>query len=760
MKIFNYKTHLRVFATFALLFAVFGNLPIANADPVSYQVNFYSNGGLFIDNTNIQTAMYVPPGTNALAIAPSNPYWAGHAFLGWAVGSSSTTVVSSYAVNSNTNLYAQWGTAFDINFYSNGGIFIDNTTIQTAHDVPTGTDAFFRPPSDPIRDGYRFIGWAIGAGSTTVVNRYVVTTTTDIYAQWTAAFTLNFYSNGGEFVDHTTVQSAFFVPPGTNALSIAPSDPVRAGNIFLGWGVGSTSTTVVGSYAVNSNTDMYALWESASTVNFYSNGGIFSDNTTIQTALLTAAQVRSGIDALVIRPGDPTRAGYKFIGWAIGLGNQSIVTSYRVPGDTDIYAQWSLNAISFPSIAAKTYGDVFSINPTATSGLPVAVFSDDTSVCTVSGLTVTATGVGICTLTATQSGDANFDPAASQTQSFSVRKKSITVTTSSVSAIVGSTPSSPTFSVDGLVSAFGDSISGLNYIYSGAGTTYYPQSASVPTAIGRYQISATSFVFSTGALANYSVNVNPGILTLSGVSTNNLSSISLKSSSIGSNAELLSGFNNSTTNYSIFVGADTGALIGTITRPSGSLLSVQVRINDSGARTLSFSNNVANTGSLPLPLAVNTIVMTSRSTDLTIRNFIITVYRDTPTLPTGGTTSSPTPTATPVAANQAVSAIKFLVNSTGGSSEVNISPAFNRSTYSYTASFLVSQSATQLQTQLSGSGATVRFKLNDAPFIVVPSTGLSNFVALNKGVNTGILRITSTAGSSQDYTFTLTRASS
>lgn len=78
MKIFNYKTHLRVFATFALLFAVFGNLPIANADPVSYQVNFYSNGGLFIDNTNIQTAMYVPPGTNALAIAPSNPYWAAH----------------------------------------------------------------------------------------------------------------------------------------------------------------------------------------------------------------------------------------------------------------------------------------------------------------------------------------------------------------------------------------------------------------------------------------------------------------------------------------------------------------------------------------------------------------------------------------------------------------------------------------------------------------------------------------------------------
>jgi hypothetical protein len=373
---------------------------------------------------------------------------------------------------------------------------------------------------------------------------------------------------------------------------------------------------------------------------------------------------------------------------------------------------------------------------------------------------VTATGVGICTLTATQSGDANFDPAASQTQSFSVRKKSITVTTSSVSVIVGSTPSSPTFSVDGLVSAFGDSISGLTYIYSGAGTTYYPQSASVPTAAGRYQISATSFVFSTGALANYSVNVNPGILTLSGVSTNNLSAISLKSSSIGSNAELLSGFNNSTTTYSIFVGADTGALIGTITRPSGSLLSVQVRINDSGARTLSFSNNVANTGSLPLPLAVNTIVLTSRSTDLTIRNFIITVYRDTPTLPTGGTTSSPTPTATPVAANQAVSAIKFLVNATGGSSEVNISPAFNRSTYSYTASFLVSQSATQLQTELSGAGATARFKLNDAPFIVIPSTGLSNFVALNKGVNTGILRITSTDGSSQDYTFTLTRASS
>ena len=418
------------------------------------------------------------------------------------------------------------------------------------------------------------------------------------------------------------------------------------------------------------------------------------------------------------------------------------------------------NVISFGSIASKYYGDSFSITVSASSGLSVSVAPSDTAICSVTSYTVIVLGVGTCTLTASQAGDSTYPAATQVVQSFIINKKTLTITVANVSSAIGATPSSPNYSQSGLVTSLGDSISDPTYRYAGKGTTYYPISSSIPTVVGQYEIIPSNIRLSAGSLNNYTVVVVSGMLSIVGDSINSVTGISIKATGLGLSNELLSNFSNFVNSYSVYVSPDVSAVIGKITRPAASMLSVQVKINDSGNRSLTFVNNVANTGSLPLPLSVNTILISVRSTDLTLRNFIITVYRDSSTLPTGGTTSSPAPTSTPVAANQAVSAIKFLVNNTGGSSQVNITPAFNRTTYSYTATFLVSQSATQMQTELSGAGVTVRFKLNDAPFIIIPSTGLSNFVALNKGVNTGILRITSTDGSSQNYTFTLTRATS
>jgi hypothetical protein len=76
-------------------------------------------------------------------------------------------------------------------------------------------------------------------------------------------------------------------------------------------------------------------------------------------------------------------------------------------------------AITFNPLQTKTLGDPdFAISATATSGLTVTFTA--TGGCSVSGATVHIIAVGLCTITANQAGNANYNPAPSLTKSISV----------------------------------------------------------------------------------------------------------------------------------------------------------------------------------------------------------------------------------------------------------------------------------------------------------------------------------------------------
>ena len=80
-------------------------------------------------------------------------------------------------------------------------------------------------------------------------------------------------------------------------------------------------------------------------------------------------------------------------------------------------------AIGFAGLASKIYGDPpFAISATASSGLAVAFSSLTTTVCTVSGTTVTIKTGGTCTIQAAQAGNAIYSAAPNVSQSFSVAK--------------------------------------------------------------------------------------------------------------------------------------------------------------------------------------------------------------------------------------------------------------------------------------------------------------------------------------------------
>lgn len=63
----------------------------------------------------------------------------------------------------------------------------------------------------------------------------------------------------------------------------------------------------------------------------------------------------------------------------------------------------------------------FTVNATASSGLPVSFAALTPNICTVSGTTVTLLTTGTCTIQASQGGNANFNPAPPVAQSFAVK---------------------------------------------------------------------------------------------------------------------------------------------------------------------------------------------------------------------------------------------------------------------------------------------------------------------------------------------------
>jgi Regulator of chromosome condensation (RCC1) repeat/PASTA domain len=75
--------------------------------------------------------------------------------------------------------------------------------------------------------------------------------------------------------------------------------------------------------------------------------------------------------------------------------------------------------IAFGPVRGRSYGEPdFTVSAAASSGLPVSFGASGD--CTVRGSTVHLAGVGSCTLTASQPGDASYNPAPDVAQTFSI----------------------------------------------------------------------------------------------------------------------------------------------------------------------------------------------------------------------------------------------------------------------------------------------------------------------------------------------------
>jgi uncharacterized repeat protein (TIGR03803 family) len=132
--------------------------------------------------------------------------------------------------------------------------------------------------------------------------------------------------------------------------------------------------------------------------------------------------------------------------------------------------------ITFNTLADKIVGDAaFSLSATASSGLAITYSSGNTSVATVSGNTVTIVGTGTTIITASQSGNASFNPAPSATQTLTVNKANQTIT---FNTLADKTVGDAAFNLSATAS------SGLTVSYASSNTTVATISGNMVTIIG------------------------------------------------------------------------------------------------------------------------------------------------------------------------------------------------------------------------------------------------------------------------------------
>lgn len=160
--------------------------------------------------------------------------------------------------------------------------------------------------------------------------------------------------------------------------------------------------------------------------------------------------------------------------------------------------------ISFnPAVTSVNYGaSPLALSATATSGLAVT-FTGTAGICSVSGTTLSIANAGVCTITASQSGNTNYAPATPVTRVINVNPATLTITASSPSVIYGAPVPTITASFAGFVNT--DSSASLTAAPT-CTTAYTPTSAAGTTP-------ATSCA---GAVSsNYLFTYIPGVVTIS-----------------------------------------------------------------------------------------------------------------------------------------------------------------------------------------------------------------------------------------------------
>jgi len=181
------------------------------------------------------------------------------------------------------------------------------------------------------------------------------------------------------------------------------------------------------------------------------------------------------------------------------LNGDNLEQMTRIGSTTQLYciAYNVRQVITFGPLADKTYGDApITLSATATSGLPVSFTASGQ--CSLSGATLTITGVGSCAVTASQAGRTTnpfWSPAIPVIWSFDINPVPLTVTAANASRAFGAADPAFTYGTNPSVSLTTPAIC--------------TSTATASSPVGTYPITCSG-----GALANYNISYVAGTLTI------------------------------------------------------------------------------------------------------------------------------------------------------------------------------------------------------------------------------------------------------
>ena len=231
---------------------------------------------------------------------PIDPTKEGYTFEGWYYNGTKFNFTT--AITQDMTLEARWtaegAKKYTVKFDTAGGEPIDSLNVEEGKKIDT--------VPTPTKSGYTFEGWYYNETKydfTTPVTKNITLT-----AKWTkkeavTKYTVKFDTAGGSKVDSKTVEAGKTVAK--------PTDPKKAGHVFIGWYNGSKEFDF--KTKITQNLTLTAKWKKVEveepakptkyTVKFDTAGGsVIADKTVEEGNTVT-------------KPENPTKNGYTFIAW-------------------------------------------------------------------------------------------------------------------------------------------------------------------------------------------------------------------------------------------------------------------------------------------------------------------------------------------------------------------------------------------------------------------------------------------------------------
>ena len=345
-----------------------GKVTLPEPEKYTYTLTYNANGGSGAPEK--QEVKDTTETSNTFTVSNQEPTREGYKFLGWSTSNATDATVNVGETVTVTKdepsktIYAVWQQnkyTYTLTYNANGGSGAPEK--QEVKDTTETSNTFTVSNQEPTREGYKFLGWSTSNATDATVNvGETVTVTKDepsktIYAVWQQnkyTYTLTYNANGGSGAPEK--QEVKDTTETSNTFTVSNQEPTREGYKFLGWSTSNaTDATVNVGETVTVTKDepsktIYAVWQQNKytyTLTYNANGGSGApEKQEVKDTTETS-------NTFTVSNQEPTREGYKFLGWStsnatdatVNVGETVTVTKDE-PSKT-IYAVWQQNTYTY-----------------------------------------------------------------------------------------------------------------------------------------------------------------------------------------------------------------------------------------------------------------------------------------------------------------------------------------------------------------------------------------------------------------------------